>query len=111
MNGREVYKFAVSKFIKVIRDALEDTGLGVDDFAQFVCHQSNARIIESAKEKLGLPEEKVLINIDKFGNSSAGSVGLCLDQLRKGGKVKAGDRVMLVAFGGGMTWGASIWQL
>ena len=75
MNGREVYKFAVKKFKEVIEDALESTGLGVDDISQFICHQSNIRIIESAKEKIGLPDEKVYINIDKYGNSSAGSVG------------------------------------
>lgn len=111
MNGREVYKFAVTKFREVIEDALAATGLGVEDVSQFVCHQSNVRIIDAAKERLGLPDEKVYINIDKFGNSSAGSVGLCFDQLWKAGKVKRGDTVVFVAFGGGLTWASSVWRL
>ena len=111
MNGREVYKFAVSKFQYVIEDALEQTGLKVDDIAQFVCHQSNIRIIESAKEKIGLPDDKVYINIDKYGNSSAGSVGLCLDELMQQGRINPGDKVVFVAFGAGMTWSSSVWQV
>ena len=111
MNGREIYKFAISKFRKVIEDALEATGLTVDDISQFVCHQSNVRILESAKERLGLPDDKVYINIDRYGNSSAGSVGLCLDQLWRAGKIQRGDYVLLVAFGGGLTWAASVWKL
>jgi 3-oxoacyl-[acyl-carrier-protein] synthase-3 len=111
MDGREVYKFAVGKFREVIQDALTSTGLSVDDVAQFVCHQSNVRIIGSAMDKLGLPEEKVYINIDKYGNSSAGSVGLCLDQLWKAGKIKRGDAIVFVAFGGGLTWASSVWRV
>lgn len=111
MEGREVYRFAVSKFKQVIEDAMNSTGLGVDDIAQFICHQSNIRIIESAKEKLGLPDDKVYVNIDRYGNSSAGSVGLCLDQIRKAGKLKEGDTIILVAFGGGLTWASSVWNL
>ena len=111
MNGREVYKFAVKKFQEVIEDALEQTGLTVDDVAQFVCHQSNVRIIESAKEKIGLPDDKVYVNIDRYGNSSAGSVGLCFDQLWRAGKIKRGDHVVLVAFGAGMTWSSSVWRI
>jgi 3-oxoacyl-[acyl-carrier-protein] synthase-3 len=111
MNGREVYKFAVTKFQEVIKDALEKTGLTVDQVSQFVCHQSNVRIIDAAKERIGLPDDKVHINIDKFGNSSAGSIGLCFDQLWKSGKVKRGDYVVFVAFGGGLTWASSVWKL
>jgi 3-oxoacyl-[acyl-carrier-protein] synthase-3 len=111
MNGREVYKFAVTKFREVIEDALFKTGLKVDQISQFICHQSNVRIIDAAKEKIGLPDDKVYINIDKFGNSSAGSVGLCFDQLWQAGKVKRGDHVVFVAFGGGLTWASSVWKL
>jgi 3-oxoacyl-[acyl-carrier-protein] synthase III len=111
MNGREVYKFAVNKFREVIEDALEKTGLSADDISQFVCHQSNVRIIDAAKERLGLPDEKVHVNIDRFGNSSAGSVGLVFDQLWKAKKVKRGDHVIFVAFGGGLTWASSVWKL
>ena len=111
MDGRGVFRFAVTKFQQVIEDALEQTGFSVDDIAQFVCHQSNIRIIESAKAKIGLPDDKVYINIDHYGNSSAGSVGLCFDQLRKAGKIVDGDIVVLVAFGGGMTWSSSVWRV
>lgn len=111
MNGREVYKFAVNKFREVIEDALEKTGLTVDQVSQFVCHQSNVRIIDAAKERLGLPDEKVFVNIGNFGNSSAGSAGLVFDQLWKAGKVKRGDHVVFVAFGGGLTWASSVWKV
>ena len=111
MNGREIYKFAINKFRTVIEEALEATGLTVDQISQFVCHQSNIRIIESAKERLGLPDDKVHINIDSYGNSSAGSVGLCLDQLWQAGKINRGDYVLFVAFGGGLTWAVSIWKI
>jgi 3-oxoacyl-[acyl-carrier-protein] synthase-3 len=111
MDGREVYKFAVTKFREIIKESLDATGLTVDDVAQFVCHQSNIRIIQSAKEKLGLPDEKVYINIDRYGNSSAGSVGLCLDQLWQAGKITEGDIIVMVAFGGGLTWASSVWKV
>ena len=111
MNGREIYRFAITKFRKVIEEALDATGLTVDQVSQFICHQSNLRIIEAAKEKLGLPDEKVHINIDRYGNSSAGSVPLCLDQLWQAGKIKRGDHILFVAFGGGLTWAVSVWKL
>ena len=111
MDGREIFKFAVSKFREVIADALEKTGLTADDISQIVCHQSNARIIENAIEKLKLPRDKVLINIDQYGNSSSGSVGLCLDQVWRAGKVPAGKPMILVAFGGGVTWASNVWNV
>jgi 3-oxoacyl-[acyl-carrier-protein] synthase-3 len=111
MNGREVYKFAVTKFREVIEEALAATGLRVDQISQFICHQSNVRIIDAAIERVGLPREKVYINIDRFGNSSAGSVPLCLDQLWKAGKIREGDVIMFVAFGGGLTWASTVWRV
>lgn len=111
MNGREVFKFAVRTFSEVIQQCLDKAGLTADDVDHFVCHQSNARILESARERFGLPEEKLYVNIDKFGNSSAGSVGLCFDQLRQSGRITEGQLVMFVAFGGGLTWAASLWRV
>ena len=111
MNGREIYRFAVTKFRQVIQEALDATGLSVDQISQFVCHQSNLRILENAKQKLGLPDDKVHINIDYFGNSSAGSVPLCFDQLWQAGKIRRGDHVLFVAFGGGLTWAVSVWKI
>ena len=109
MNGREVYKFAVNKFQEVIQDALTQTGLTPNDPSMYICHQSNLRMIESAIEKLDLPRERVYVNIDQFGNCSAGSAGLCLDQLRRADRLPNGEPFVMVAFGGGMTWASSVW--
>jgi 3-oxoacyl-[acyl-carrier-protein] synthase-3 len=111
MNGRDVYKFAVTTFSKVIEETLEKASITPEHVDHFVCHQSNARILESAREKFGIPPEKMYVNIDRVGNTSAGSVPLCLDELRSAGRVKDGEVVMFVAFGGGLTWGSSLWQL
>jgi 3-oxoacyl-[acyl-carrier-protein] synthase-3 len=111
MDGREVFKFAVSKFREVIEDAMAKTGLAVEDIGQVVCHQSNARIIEAAREKIGFRHDQVYVNIDRYGNSSAGSVGLCLDELVQAGKIPAGKPIIFVAFGGGLTWASSVWKI
>ena len=111
MNGKEVFRFAVTKFKEVIEDAMSKTALTPETVGQVICHQSNIRIIEAAREKLGLPHEKVYINIDKFGNSSAGSVGLCLDQLWRAGKIESERPFVMVAFGGGLTWASGVWRV
>ncbi len=111
MNGKEVFRFAVTKFREVIEDAMSKTNLTAESVGQVVCHQSNVRIIEAAREKLGLPHEKVYINIDRFGNSSAGSVGLCLDQLWRAGKIEKERPFVMVAFGGGLTWASGVWRI
>ena len=111
MDGREVFKFAVTKFREVIEDAMAKTGLKVDDIGQVICHQSNARIIEAAREKIGFRHDQVYVNIDRFGNSSAGSVGLCFDQLMQAGKIQPGKPIIFVAFGGGLTWASSVWRI
>ena len=111
MNGREVYKFAVGTFSNLIESTLEKAGISADDVDMFVCHQSNARMLESARQRFGIPEEKLYVNIDRFGNCSAGSVPVALDELRKAGKCREGDLVMFVAFGGGLTWSAALWRL
>ena len=111
MRGKEVYKFAVTKFQEIAEKLLEDTGLSADDVSQFICHQSNARIIESAQSKLGLPDEKVYKNISRYGNSSAGAAALCFDELWQAGKIKRGDTIVLLAFGGGLTWASSAWRI
>lgn len=111
MNGKGVFRFAVTKFREVIEDAMSKTNLTPDSVGQVICHQSNIRIIEAAREKLGLPHEKVYINIDRFGNSSAGSVGLCLDQLWRAGKIEKERPFVMVAFGGGLTWASGVWRI
>jgi 3-oxoacyl-[acyl-carrier-protein] synthase III len=111
MNGREIYKFAVKTLQRSIKGALKATGLDVSDLAVIIPHQSNARIIESAREKLGLAPERMYINIDRYGNTSAASVPICLHELMEDGKLNKGDYVLFVALGGGLTWATSLWRL
>ncbi len=106
MKGREVYKFAVTQMQAVIEETCADAGVRVDDLALIIPHQSNLRIIESAVERAGLPQEKVLVNIDRYGNTSAASVAVALHEARAAGRLRSGDLVMLVAFGAGLTWGS-----
>ena len=111
MNGREVFKFAVGTFNGLIAETLEKAGVSADEVDHFICHQSNARILEAARERFGIPHEKLYVNIDRVGNTSAGSVPVCLDELRAAGRVHEGQLVMFVAFGGGLTWAASLWRV
>lgn len=110
MNGSSVFKFAVGTFPELIQETLDRANLSAADIDMFVCHQSNARILSAAREKFGLPEEKLYINIDRVGNTVAASVPLCFDELRKAGRIREGHKVMFLAFGGGLTWGSSLWQ-
>jgi 3-oxoacyl-[acyl-carrier-protein] synthase III len=111
MNGQAVFKFAVSKFQQVIEDTLNDAGLSPNDVDHFVCHQANSRILEAARERFGLPEEKLMTNIHKYGNTVAASAPLVFAELAESGKIKPGQKVMFLAFGAGLTWGSSLWQL
>ena len=111
MRGKEVYKFAVTKFQEIAESLLEETGLTPDDVSQFICHQSNMRIIESAQKKIGLSDDKVYKNIRHYGNSSAGAAALCFDQLWQDGKINRGDVIVMLAFGGGLTWASSAWRI
>jgi len=111
MNGAAVFKFAVGTFSNLIAETLEKASLKPEQVDMFVCHQSNARILQSARERFGLPTEKLYVNIDRVGNTVGASVPICLDELVQQGRVKPGMKVMFVAFGGGLTWGSSLWQL
>ncbi len=111
MNGREVYKFAVTTLGQMIDKVLNECDLDASDLAMIVPHQSNHRILESARERLGMPPEKLYINIDRYGNTSAASVPICLHELRTAGRIKHGDLVLFVALGGGLTWASSLWRL
>lgn len=108
MNGRDVYKFAVHKMQEVIEQAMAAQKLGPADIAMVIPHQSNLRIIESATQKLGLSPDKVYVNIDRYGNTSAASVGIALDEVMKAGLVKSGQWLLLAAFGAGLTWGSAL---
>jgi 3-oxoacyl-[acyl-carrier-protein] synthase III len=111
MHGREVYKFAVTQMQMLIRETCADAGVSIGDLRLVVPHQSNLRIIESAVDKLGIPLERVMINIDRYGNTSAASVGVALHEARLAGRFQAGDLVMLVAFGAGLTWGSVLLRM
>lgn len=111
MKGRETYKFAVSTMAELTRDALEKCGWKKEELTLLIPHQVNLRIIESAAERIGLPMDRIMVNIERYGNTSAASVPVALDEAARSGRLKRGDKVILVAFGGGLTWGsaAMIW--
>jgi 3-oxoacyl-[acyl-carrier-protein] synthase-3 len=111
MNGREIYKFAVSTMEQMIDRVLAENGLKPDDLAMVVSHQSNGRILESARKRLGLPDDKLYINIDRYGNTSAASVPICLHELTEAKRLHEGDLVLFIALGGGLTWATSLWRL
>ncbi|MFE0554700.1 beta-ketoacyl-ACP synthase III [Paenibacillus sp. FSL W8-0187] len=108
MNGREVFKFAVRVMGSATEAVLSKAGIDKKDIDLFIPHQANIRIIKSAMERLELPEEKVMINVDKYANTSAASVPLALVEAQESGRLKEGDKVLMVGFGGGLTWGSSV---
>lgn len=108
MNGSEVFKFAVRIMGEAAEKVLAQCGLTFADVDCYIPHQANYRIIEASARRFGLPMEKVLINIDRYGNTSAASIPIALYEGVQSGRVKAGDVVLMVAFGGGLTWGASV---
>lgn len=108
MDGSEVFKFAVRVMGTAALKALEKSNLNIEDIDFLVPHQANIRIIEAAAKRLKLPMEKVYVNLHNYGNMSAASVPVALDEAVKKGCIKKGDTVVLVAFGGGLTWGSSV---
>ncbi len=111
MEGRDVFKIAVTKMREAADKALEMAGKKREDFALFIPHQANLRIIEAVGKRMELPDEKVFVNVHKYGNMSSATTIIAFDEARKSGRVKAGDLVELIAFGGGFTWGAVLFQL
>jgi len=104
MNGREVFKNAVKALESVTREALDANGWQGSDVDLLIAHQANIRILEFLRERLGLPREKVFINIDKYGNTSAASIPIALDEANRAGLLRPGHKVLMVSFGGGFTW-------
>lgn len=111
MAGQPVFKFAVSKFPAVIEETLEKSGLRAEEVDHYVCHQANARILEAARTRFGLDPERLTVNIERYGNTVAASCPLVFDELRRAGRIEPGQKVMFLAFGAGLTWGSSLWQL
>ncbi len=108
IKGREVYQQAVRRIVESVTKCMNQCGLGIDDVKMVISHQMNARIIESAAKRLNLPSEKVFINIAEYGNTSAASVPIAFDDCVKQDRIQRGDIVIFVAFGAGLTWGASV---
>src|SRR5881398_1398070 len=108
MSGKEVYKQAVIAMLAAARRAIDEAGLTVDDIACVIPHQANLRIIEAIGERLGIPREKVFVNVDRYGNTSAAAVAIALDEANRSGRIKSGDYVLMVVFGGGLTWASTI---
>ncbi|MGE5528710.1 MAG: beta-ketoacyl-ACP synthase III [Patescibacteria group bacterium] len=108
MNGNEVFKFAVRIMPEAAEEVLRRAGLGKDEIDLFVPHQANIRIMEAAAKRLDLPMEKVYVNVDRYGNTSAASIPIALWELSRAGRLHPGDRLLLVGFGAGVTWGASV---
>ncbi len=106
MAGNEVYKFAVRIMGEASLRVIEKAGLKKEDVDFLIPHQANIRIIDSARKRLGLPEDRVYVNLDKYGNTSSASVAIALDEAVRKGKIKKGDNLVLVAFGAGLTWAA-----
>ncbi|KPQ09721.1 MAG: 3-oxoacyl-[acyl-carrier-protein] synthase III FabH [Saliniramus fredricksonii] len=108
MEGREVFRFAVGMVTDVVEAAFALTGTSAEELNWFVPHQANKRIIDASADKLGIAREKVVITVDRHGNTSAASIPLALDVAVKDGRIKRGDLVMLEAIGGGFTWGSAL---
>jgi 3-oxoacyl-[acyl-carrier-protein] synthase-3 len=107
-KGKEVFKLAIQNITSLILETVNKNNLTIEDIDLIIPHQSNLRIIEATMEKLGLPMEKAFVNIDKYGNTSSASIPIAIDEARREGRLRRGDLVMLVAFGGGLTWGSSV---
>ena len=110
MNGREVFKHAVRNMVAVCEEVVLENGLALDDIDLFIPHQANLRIIEAVAKKLGVPEEKVMVTIERFGNTSASTIGIALTEAKAQGRLSPGTKVLLGVFGGGFTWGGALLQ-
>ena len=108
MEGREVYRHAIRRMVAATTEAIERAGLTVDDVDLFVAHQANVRIINSAANEMGLPPEKVMVNIDRVANTSSASIPLALDEAERDGRLRPGAIVALSAFGAGFVWGSGV---
>jgi len=106
MNGREIFKFAVRVFPETVENVLEQAGITADDVDLFIPHQANIRIIESIAKRFKQPLDKFFVNLNKYGNTSAGSIPIALDEAIKEGKLKKGDKFVATGFGGGLTYGS-----
>jgi 3-oxoacyl-[acyl-carrier-protein] synthase-3 len=108
MNGREVFKFATRILVQSAQDVLERCGVSIDDVDVYVPHQANMRIIDHATKKLGVPSDRVVINVDRYGNTSSGSIPLALADAAADGRLRPGKLVLMTGMGAGLTWGSAL---
>lgn len=111
MDGKKVFKFAVQTIVEVTQDLLNEAGMAIEDIDYVVCHQANERIIKSAIKMLKAPEEKFFINLQNYGNTSAASIAIALDEMNEKGMLKPGMKIICVGFGAGFTWGGILLEL
>ncbi len=110
MNGREVFKFATRVLVSSAEELLDEVGLTIDDIDVYVPHQANIRIIDHAAQKLGIPKEKVVVNVDRYGNTSSGSIPLALADADQEGRLSKGSIVLMTGMGAGLTWGSGVME-
>lgn len=110
MDGRTVFKFATKKIVSSIENVLEKSGVSKDEITYFITHQANARIVEVAAKKLKLPMDRFYTNIEHYGNTSAASIPIALNEMNEKGLLHEGDKLILCGFGGGLTWGTLLIQ-
>ena len=110
MSGKEVFKNAVAAMTAAAREALRRCSLTVDDIALVIPHQANVRIVNALADRLGAPKEKLYVNVDRYGNTSAASIAIALDEAARSGRIRRGDLVLMVVFGSGLTWAACVIQ-
>jgi 3-oxoacyl-[acyl-carrier-protein] synthase-3 len=108
MNGREVFKFATRVLVSSAEAVLEQNGMSIEDVDVYVPHQANVRIIDHATKKLGIPSERVVVNVDRYGNTSSGSIPLALADAQAGGRLRPGSLVLMTGMGAGLTWGSAL---
>jgi 3-oxoacyl-[acyl-carrier-protein] synthase III len=108
MNGREVFKFATRVLVQSAGEVLDRYGASIDDVDVYVPHQANVRIIDHATKKLGIPSDRVVVNVDRYGNTSSGSIPLALADAQADGRLRPGSLVLMTGMGAGLTWGSAL---
>jgi len=108
MEGREVYRYAVRYLTDAARTALETNSLGADDVDIVVAHQANLRILDAVSRRVKIPLDKFVLNIERYGNTSSASIPIALDEAVRGGRVERGDKMLMIALGGGISWGSAL---
>jgi len=111
MDGRAVFKWAIRLVEENVRQVVDYSGESIESIDLFILHQANLRIIDGIRSSLGLKEDKFLVNLDRYGNTSSGSIPLALDEAWRAGRIGPGSTVLICGFGGGLAWGSGVWRL